>query len=90
MWCSFVLPDDLCYIMFINKVPGPRSNLANLHCTATRRRKRALKLYQRAVHTMSLTLRYPPANTIAFGGVATGNIKANEHEMVAGSMRYHG
>ena len=75
----------LCY-----KVPGPRNTLANLHCTAERRRKRTLKLYQSAVHTMSLTLRYPPANTIAFGGVATGNIKANEHEMVAGSIRYHG
>ena len=75
----------LCY-----KVPRPRNTLANLHCTAKRRRKIPLKLYQREVHTMSLTSRYPPANTIAFGGVATGNIKANEHEMVAGSIRYHG
>jgi len=39
---------------------------------------------------MSLTLRCPPANTIAFGGVATGNMNANEQDMAAGSMRYHG
>ena len=39
---------------------------------------------------MSLTLRRPPEKTIAFGGVATGNIKANEHEIVAGIMRYSG
>ena len=40
--------------------------------------------------TMSLTLRCPPANTMALGGVATGNMKANEQEMVAGSMIYQG
>ena len=40
--------------------------------------------------TMSLTLRCPPENTIAFGGVATGNMKANEQEIAAGSMRYQG
>lgn len=39
---------------------------------------------------MSLTLRRPPEKTIAFGGVATGNIKANEHDIVAGIMRYSG
>ena len=43
-----------------------------------------------SIHTMSLTLRCPPANTIAFGGVATGNMKANEQEIVAGIIRYHG
>ena len=49
-----------------------------------------VNLYQTLIPTMSLTLRCPPVNTIAFGGVATGNMKANEHEIVAGSMRYHG
>lgn len=39
---------------------------------------------------MSLTLRCPPANTMAFGGVATGNMKANEQEIVAGIMMYQG
>lgn len=39
---------------------------------------------------MSLTLRCPPANTIAFGGVATGNMKANEQDIVAGIIKYHG
>lgn len=39
---------------------------------------------------MSVTLKWPPENTIALGGVATGNMKANEQAIVAGSMRYHG
>ena len=39
---------------------------------------------------MSLTLRCPPANTMAFGGVATGNMKANEQEIVAVIMMYQG
>lgn len=43
-----------------------------------------------SIHTMSLTLRWPPANTIAFGGVATGSMKANEQEIVAGIIRYQG
>ena len=49
-----------------------------------------LKIKMVSIHTMSLTLRCPPANTIAFGGVATGNMKANEQEIVAGIIRYHG
>lgn len=47
-------------------------------------------LLKQSIHTMSFTLRCPPENTMAFGGVATGNMKANEQEMAAGSMRYHG
>ena len=42
------------------------------------------------LHTMSLTLRCPSANIIAFGGVATRNMEVNEQEMAAGSMRYQG
>ena len=37
--------------------------------------------------TISLILRCPYANTIAFGGVATGNRKAKLAAMVAGSIR---
>ena len=32
----------------------------------------------------------PEENTIAFGGVATGNINANEAEIVHGSIMYQG
>lgn len=41
-------------------------------------------------HTMSLTLRYPAAKTMAFGGVATGNKKAKDDAMVHGIMKYSG
>ena len=34
--------------------------------------------------------RYPVENTIALGGVATGNMKANEHATVAEIIRYSG
>lgn len=39
---------------------------------------------------ISLTLRCPPEKTMALGGVATGNMKANEQEMAAGSIIYQG
>ena len=42
------------------------------------------------IPTISLTLRCPPENTMALGGVATGNMKANEQEMAAGSIIYQG
>lgn len=47
-------------------------------------------LLKQNIHTISFTLRCPPENTMAFGGVATGNMKANEQEMAAGSIRYQG
>lgn len=40
-----------------------------------------------AYHNFVIT---PVANTRAFGGVATGSMKANEAEAVAGSIRYNG
>ena len=40
--------------------------------------------------TMSITLRYPYENTTAFGGVATGNMKANEVATAVGNMKYNG
>lgn len=40
--------------------------------------------------TISLIVITPVANTRAFGGVATGNINANEAEAVTGSIRYSG
>ena len=36
------------------------------------------------------TVTHPLPKTIAFGGVATGNMKANEAERVAGIIRYKG
>lgn len=46
--------------------------------------------YKKAIFTISGIVRYPVENTIAFGGVATGNIKANEQATVADIMRYSG
>jgi hypothetical protein len=40
--------------------------------------------------TMSLTDNFPLAKTIAFGGVATGRIKANEQAIVVGSISANG
>ena len=40
--------------------------------------------------TMSLTVNLPVPKTIAFGGVATGNINANEAQTVAGIIKYKG
>lgn len=37
-----------------------------------------------------MTDRRPVANTIAFGGVATGNMKANDAHTVAGTIKYKG
>ena len=37
--------------------------------------------------TISRTLRYPEAKTMAFGGVATGNRKAKEAAIVQGIMK---
>uniref|UniRef100_A0A0B6ZVR3 Uncharacterized protein n=1 Tax=Arion vulgaris TaxID=1028688 RepID=A0A0B6ZVR3_9EUPU len=39
---------------------------------------------------MSLTLICPVAKTIAFGGVATGRMKAIEHARTAGYNKYNG
>lgn len=39
---------------------------------------------------ISITLIYPYEKMTAFGGVATGNIKANDDAMAAGSMMYRG
>ena len=39
---------------------------------------------------MSRIFMFPYAKTMAFGGVATGSIKAKEAEMVTGSIRYSG
>ena len=44
----------------------------------------------REIPTRSLTFSEPYENAIAFGGVATGSEKANEHEMVAGTAMYKG
>ena len=39
---------------------------------------------------MSSTVILPVANTIAFGGVATGNMKAKDAQTVAGIIKYNG
>jgi len=44
----------------------------------------------RAIRTKSITFSEPYENAIAFGGVATGSAKENEHEMVAGMAMYKG
>ena len=40
--------------------------------------------------TISITLRCPYENTTAFGGVATGNMNANEVAMAVGNIMYNG
>lgn len=40
--------------------------------------------------TMSMTLRWPYEKMMAFGGVATGNMKAYMHAMLPGIMRNRG
>ena len=40
--------------------------------------------------TMSMILRLPYANTIVFGGVATGSMKAKDEASVVGTIRYNG
>lgn len=40
--------------------------------------------------TISITFKYPYENTIVFGGVATGNMNANEVDIADGSMIYIG
>jgi hypothetical protein len=47
-------------------------------------------LGQRAILTISLTFRYPVENTIAFGGVPTGNMKAKEQEIATGTIKARG
>ena len=42
------------------------------------------------IRTMTVIGMAPLANTIAFGGVATGNMKAHEADIVAGIMRRNG
>lgn len=42
------------------------------------------------VFTMSGILMYPVENTIAFGGVATGSMNANEHATAAVIIKYNG
>ena len=39
---------------------------------------------------MSHIFNLPVEYTMAFGGVETGNMKANEQDIVAGIIRYHG
>lgn len=41
-------------------------------------------------HTISDTLRWPPENTMALGGVATGSMNANDVARAAGNIRYRG
>lgn len=40
--------------------------------------------------TMSMTFRLPKEKAMALGGVATGNMKASDAEMVQGSITYSG
>lgn len=40
--------------------------------------------------TMSLTMRCPDAKAMELGGVDTGSMKAYEHPIVAGIMKYRG
>ena len=40
--------------------------------------------------TISLTVIYPVANTIAFGGVATGSMNAKDVAMAHGNIKYKG
>ena len=39
---------------------------------------------------MSMTFKRPYENAIAFGGVATGNMNANEVDSAAGNIKYNG
>lgn len=39
---------------------------------------------------MSFTVKWPVANTIAFGGVATGSINANDAAITHGNIKYRG
>ena len=39
---------------------------------------------------MLKTVIHPNENAMAFGGVATSNIKANDVDMAVGNMRYRG
>lgn len=39
---------------------------------------------------MSLTMRCPEAKAMELGGVDTGSMKAYEHPIVAGIMKYRG
>jgi len=40
--------------------------------------------------TISIIVSPPAANTMAFGGVATGNMKAYEQAILAPMLRYSG
>lgn len=68
-----------------------RSNMATPYVfTHTSRIIQAKIFMPSPALAISLTFKKPPENTMALGGVATGNIKAKEQATVAGSMRYHG
>jgi hypothetical protein len=49
-----------------------------------------IKTIANPAFTISPIFIFPVLNTIAFGGVATGNIKAKEAETVAGNIRSNG
>lgn len=44
-------------------------------------------VYRRKDLTMSFTKRWPDAKAMELGGVETGNMKANEHPVVAGIIK---
>ena len=52
--------------------------------------KNYLRTFKYFKLTRSMTLRCPNENAIAFGGVATGNMKANEDAKTGGSIKYKG
>ena len=65
-----------------------KSDIAtNQNCTANATCRIIARVY---ILTISGMLRYPVEKTIALGGVATGNMNANEQDIVAEIIRKRG
>lgn len=58
--------------------------------TANVKQTTAMKFIGSPARAISGIVRYPVEKTIAFGGVATGNMNAKEHATVADIIRYNG
>ena len=67
-----------------------RNRLFNKSRTAEVTIPAPIKLRTKPARDICGTLTQPLPNTMAFGGVATGNMKANEAASVAGSIKNKG
>lgn len=66
-------------------------NMATPHVFMARETERTPRMFiTKPVFTMSLTMRCPDAKAMELGGVDTGSMKAYEHPIVAGIMKYKG